>query len=359
LEAARKGITLLQNKDNLLPLNKEQTSRIVVLGQLADKEVIGDHGSSQVHPKYVVTPLQGLANISPSTEVVFYGGQNLDHAKELAKDADAVVFVVGYNHDDEGEYVSADQNTSYTGAIGGDRVESLGLHEDEIQLINTVGPVNANSIVVLVGGNMIMMTEWKDRVSAVLMTYYAGMEGGTAIAEILFGDVNPSGKLPYVIPFKENDLPQVNWDTDSQWYDYYHGYAKLEKEGVKPLLPYGFGLSYTTFAVSGAAFTTDGLEIVASCMVKNTGNVKGTEVVQMYVGFKNSSIDRPVKLLRGFTRVALKPGESKHVTISCPVEKVKWYNPQTNSWELEHMNYEVYIGTSSDNKDLLAGSILL
>jgi len=359
LEAARKGITLLQNKGQLLPLNKEKTIRIAVLGQLADKEAIGDHGSSQVHPKYVVSPLQGLANISPLTEVVFYGGQNIEHAKELAKEADAVVFVVGYNHDDEGEFVSADQNTAYTGAVGGDRVESLGLKKEEIELIKTVGPVNSNSIAVLVGGNTIMLADWKDSVGAIIMSYYAGMEGGTAIAEIIFGDVNPSGKLPFVIPCNESDLPQVDWDTNSQWYDYYHGYAKLEKEGITPLLPYGFGLSYTTFSVFDAVFSTDKTVITASCVIKNTGSIQGTEVAQMYIGFKNSNIDRPVKLLRGFTRVELEPGESKYVTISCPVEKIKWYNPQTNDWELEHMDYEVYIGTSCDNNDLLIGSISL
>jgi len=359
LESARKGITLLQNKNGVLPFNKEIVKHIVVLGKLAELEVIGDHGSSEVHPKYIVTPLQGIANIAPSTEVIFYSGEDLDHAKELAKNADAVVFVVGYNHDDEGEYISEEETSGYTGTVGGDRFKSLGLHPDEVQLIKTVGPVNEKSTAVLIGGNMIMMEEWKDCVSSIIMAYYAGMEGGTAIAEIIFGDINPSGKLPFVVPHKESDLPQVNWDTTSQFYQYYHGYTKLEKEGIEPLLPYGFGLSYTTFEISDSAFETDGKKVTAACKVSNKGKRAGSEVVQMYVGFKNSKVDRPIKILRGFQRISLEAGEIKESLISCPVDKLCWYNPDTDKMELEHMEYEIYIGTSSDNNDLMASTILL
>lgn len=204
-----------------------------------------------------------------------------------------------------------------------------------------------------------MMEEWKNSVSAIIMAYYAGMEGGTAIAEILFGDVNPSGKLPYVIPFKESDLPQVNWDTQSQWYEYYHGYAKLEKEGIKPSVPYGYGLSYTSFDVNNPTFKADADTVTANCEVTNTGEIAGTEVIQMYIGFKNSSVDRPIKLLRGFKRVTLEPKESKQVTITCPTNQLCWYNPDSNKMELEHMDYEIYIGTSSANEDLLTGTFKL
>ncbi|HHT43761.1 MAG TPA: glycosyl hydrolase [Firmicutes bacterium] len=359
-ECAEKGITLLQNTDNVLPLNKNKLNQILVLGELADKGVIGDYGSSRVFPKYIVTPLQGITDAVPNNvEVVYYSGEDLEHARKLAGQADAVVFVVGYDHDDEGEYVSEDQTDAYTGGIGGDRVNSLGLHQHEIDLIKAVGPVNKNSVAVLIGGNMIMMTEWKDDVSGILMAYYPGMEGGTALANIIFGDVNPSGKLPYVVPYKEEDLPQVEWDTTEQFYEYYHGYAKLEREGVEPLLPYGFGLSYTTFEVKDAKFNTDGQSVTAQCTVTNTGGRAGAEVVQMYVGFSNSKVHRPVKILRGFARVELEAGESKDVTISCPVEKLRWYNEETNAWELEKMEYEVYIGTSSADRDLLQGKVTI
>lgn len=358
LEAAEKGITLLQNRNNVLPFDRDKITRIAVFGRLADKEVTGDFGSSRVYPKYVVTPLQGISKAAPGAEVIFDEGKDLERARKLAREVDAVVFVVGYDHNDEGEYVPEDIVGGGTNFKGGDR-RDLGLHRDEIELIKAVGPENRNSVVVLLGGNMIMMTEWKDYVSAILMAYYPGMEGGTAIGRIIFGDVNPSGKLPFVVPYKEEHLPQVNWDTTYQYYGYYHGYAKLEKEGITPLFPYGFGLSYTTFKIEDAKFGVEDGQVVAQCRITNTGNREGAEVLQMYVGFKNSKVDRPVKLLRGFKRVELKPGESKEVIISCPIEKLCWYNPVTNNWELEKMDYEVYIGTSSDNRDLLQGKISL
>lgn len=356
LKAAREGITLIKNENDILPL-KDTLKKIVVLGKLGDKEVIGDHGSSQVRPAYVVTPLQGIANAIPKAQVVYYSGENLKHAKELAQNADAVIFVVGYDYNDEGEYISENEFESYTGAAGGDRKNSLGLHKNEIELIKAVGPENSNSVAILIGGNMIMIEEWKKSVNAIIMAYYPGMEGGTAVGEIVFGHVNPSGKLPFVIPFREEDLPIVNWDTTYQWYNYYHGYAKLEKEEIEPSVPYGFGLSYTKFNFSNAEFCTSEKDVIAKCIVRNIGKVSGDEVVQMYIGFKNSSIDRPVKLLRGFSRVNLKPGESKEVIITCPKDELCWYNVNTNKMELEHMEYEVYIGNSSINSDLCVGAV--
>ncbi len=357
-KAAREGITLIQNKNNTLPFCKKKTKTVALIGKLGKKGNIGDFGSSRVFPAYVVTPFEGIQNVLGDAEILYSDGSDLAEAARIAQEADAVVFVVGYDHDDEGEYVADDPDNAYTGAIGGDR-KNLGLHKDEVELIKAVGPVNPNSAVVLIGGNMIMMTEWKDCVSSILMAYYPGQEGGNAIAEILFGDVNPSGKLPFVVPYKESDLPQVNWDTDSQWYNYYHGYTKLEKEDVAPLLPYGFGLSYTTFDLKDSSFHADSQNVSASCKVKNTGAVDGDQVVQMYVGFRNSQVDRPVKILRGFERVSLKAGETKDVVITCPIEKLKWYNPETAGWELEHMEYEVYIGFSSGRNDLEEGKIVL
>lgn len=359
--AARESITLIKN-DGVLPLDKKAVKKLAVIGKLADYENIGDHGSSCVYPKYVVTPLQGIAAVAPEVQVLYEDGSDLEAAKKAAAEADAVVFVVGYNFDDEGEYISGDDFGSMSGAaesVGGDRKPGLGLHKDEENLIRQVGPVNKKSAVVMIGGNTITMKEWQDSVGAALMAYYPGQEGGTVIAEILFGDVNPSGKLPYVIPVDEKDLPQVDWEATEQYYEYYHGYTKLEKEGIAPLYPYGHGLSYTTFEVSAPSFTADDEKVTAVCKVKNTGDMAGTEVVQMYVGFGHSKVDRPVKILRGFTRVDLQPGEEKEVTITCPVEKLAYYNPSTRQMEVEKMEYEMYIGTSSADKDLLKGSIQL
>lgn len=357
-EAAEKGITLIKN-DGVLPLNRSEVKRVALIGKLANTAIIGDHGSSWVRPPYVVTPEEGLKKLHPASEVVFDDGSDLERAKKLAADADAVVFVVGYNYDDEGEFVSAEEVNNYTGAMGGDRKQSLGLHADEIELLRQVGPVNPKSTAVLVGGNMIMMTEWYDCVNAVMMAYYPGMEGGTAIAEILYGDVNPSGKLPYVVPFSEEDLPYVDWEATDQYYEYYHGYTRLEKNGVKPMIPYGFGLSYTTFDISEPKVSAVDENLVVSAKVKNTGSMDGDEVVQVYVGFENSKVDRPVKQLRGFQRVSVKAGEEVEVTITTPLEKLKWYDPTHREWKLEHMVYSIYVGSSAAEEDLVKTEITL
>ncbi|MDA3845913.1 MAG: glycoside hydrolase family 3 C-terminal domain-containing protein [Vallitaleaceae bacterium] len=359
LESARKGITLLKNEGSVLPLDAETTKNILVVGELAKADITGDQGSSWVRPPYLVTVLEGISKVNELTRVTFDDGKDIEKTKQLAADNDAVVFVVGYNHDDEGEYVPFDDAEGHSGSMGGDRRESLGLHDKDIELIKTVGPINEQSIVVLIGGNTIMMTEWEADVSGIIMAYYPGMEGGRAIAEILYGKVNPSGKLPYVIPYKETDLPQVDWHATVQHYDYYHGYAKLEKEGVKPLRPYGFGLSYTTFDITDAKFNVEDGDLKASCTVKNTGSLGGTEVVQLYVGFGESAIDRPVKLLRGFTRVELNPGETATAVITCPIESLSYYNEEMNQMMVESMTYEAYIGSSSDNSDLIKGSFVL
>ncbi|MDR2784885.1 MAG: glycoside hydrolase family 3 C-terminal domain-containing protein [Treponema sp.] len=364
LKAAQEGITLLKNDwgpgapGPVLPFKREAVKTIAVIGKLGEKPNIGDYGSSRVFPRYVVSPVEGIRRAAPDARVIFDDGSDIDRAKKAAASADAVVFVVGFDHGDEGEYVAGEGADNYTEAIGGDR-KTLNLHDDEIALINAAGPQNKNSAAVIIGGNTTMITGWMDKIGGIVMAYYPGQEGGTAIAQILFGDINPSGKLPYVQPVRETDLPQLNWDTTNQWYDYYHGYAKLEKEGKQPLYPYGFGLSYTTFKAAEPQFGVSGGAVTASCTVTNTGNRRGTEVVQLYIGFSHSSVDRPVKLLRGFARVELDPGQSRAVDLRCPLEKLEWYNPRSPGFEFEHMEYDVYIGTSSADKDLLKGSVKL
>jgi len=191
------------------------------------------------------------------------------------------------------------------------------------------------------------------------MAYYPGMEGGNALAEILFGDVNPSGKLPFVVPVKEEDLPKVDWEATDQYYEYYHGYTRLDKNGVKPLVPYGFGLSYTTFSIEAPSASVEGDELVTKVKVTNTGDRDGAEVVQLYVGFENSAVDRPVRQLRGFEKVFLKTGESKEVTVKTPLEKLKYYNPVDRQWVLEHIEYPVYLGSSEALEDLVETKIKL
>ena len=356
LQSAREGITLIQNKEKVLPFDEKSVKKLAVIGRLANEKTIGDHGSSQVYPAYVVSILEGLKRRLPDTEILYENGTDTESVQNAARQADAVVFVVGYDYNDEGEYVLKDESNTELGGYGGDRKDSIGLHPEDICLIQQAGPCNPNSAVILIGGNTIMMEEWKDCVSAVLMAYYPGMEGGTAVAEILFGDVNPSGKLPFVIPRSEKDLPEVDWEAREQWYDYYHGYMKLEKEKKEPATPFGFGLSYTEFAISEPVFSVKDGKVSAECRIENTGDREGCEVLQFYAGFSHSRVDRPIKSLCGFKRISLMPKEKKKVRIECPVWELAWYNQDIGGWEIEKMIYEGYIGTSSAESDLLQGS---
>jgi len=357
-KAAEESITLIRN-EGMLPLRRSEIRRLAVIGKLADTADIGDHGSSQVRPAYTVTPLEGIRKAAPDAEIVYNDGTDVESVKKTVADADAAIYVVGYNHNDEGEFISADKTSNYTGAIGGDRKNGLGLHPEDIRLIQETGKINPKTAVVLIGGNMIMMSDWYDQVNAILMAYYPGMEGGTAIAEILFGDVNPSGKLPFAVPVREEDLPHVDWEAEDQYYEYYHGYTRLEKNGIRPLVPFGFGLSYTTFALSDQVSAVEGDSLKTTVKITNTGKTAGDQVIQLYVGFENSAVDRPVKQLRGFARVSLLPGESKTVQIVTPLEKLKWYNPSFREWQLEKMEYPVYIGFSEAAEDQVETSVTI
>jgi beta-glucosidase len=243
--------------------------------------------------------------------------------------------------------------------MGGDRKLSLGLRPRDVGLIRAVCAANPRTAVVLIGGGMIMVEEWKSAAPAILMAYYPGMEGGTAIAQTLFGDSNPGGKLPFAVPKRESDLPAVDWEAEKIAYGYYSGYRKLRKDGATPSFPYGFGLSYTSFALSDPVFEASSEEIRASCTLRNSGSRRGDEVVQLYVGFSRSKADRPVKTLLGFARVGLDAGEARRVTIRCPAEKLRLYDPDAGTWALERMEYEAYIGTSSADEDALRGSFTL
>jgi len=204
-----------------------------------------------------------------------------------------------------------------------------------------------------------MMEEWKDLVPSILMAWYSGMQGGHALADILLGNTNPSGKLPFTIPKDQNDLPFFDRNADEIEYGYYHGYTLMEKEKREPAFPFGYGLSYTKYQYDNLQVKTTNDSIMASVDVSNIGSRSGEEIVQLYVGFENSKVDRPIKLLRGFTRVALNPSEMKTVSIEVKKKNLAWYNPETKSWEIEKINYSVYVGPSSNSADLLRTKINL
>lgn len=352
-EAAEKSIVLLKNKYNTLPLYREKIKKLAIIGKLANRANIGDHGSSMVHPVYTISPLEGLMRyLGDSAEISFADGSDLDRAEEIAARADAAVIVAGYDHNDEGEYISARAN------VGGDR-DSLSLHPEDIRLINVVAKKNRLCVVVLVGGSVIMMEEWRHNVSAILMSWYAGMEGGIAIARTLFGEVNPSGKLPFTIPKKTEDLPYFDKDADTIEYSYYHGYTLFDRKGIEAAFPFGFGLSYTSFAYSRLWVTVKEDVIVVSVEVTNTGKRRGAEVVQLYIGPENTAADRPMKLLKGFQKVCIDPGKKEQVTISVPYRELALYNPESASWEIEKMKYNLYVGPSSRKEDLLKAEFTL
>ncbi len=352
-EAAEKSIVLLKNKYNTLPLSREKIKNLAIIGKLANQANIGDHGSSMVHPLYTISPLEGLVRyIGNSVEISFADGSDLERAEEITARADAVVIVAGYDHNDEGEYIAARPN------VGGDR-DSLSLHHEDIRMINAIAKKNRYCVVVAVGGSAIMMEEWRNNVSAILISWYSGMEGGMAIARTLFGDVNPSGKLPFTIPKKAEDLPYFDRDADTIEYGYYHGYTLFDRRGIESAFPFGFGLSYTSFTYNHLRVTAKEEMIVLSVEVTNTGKHRGDEVVQLYIGLENTAADRPIKLLKGFRKVSIDPGKKERVTISVPYRELALYNPESASWEIEKMKYNLYVGPSSWKEDLLRAEFTL
>jgi beta-glucosidase len=254
---------------------------------------------------------------------------------------------------DEGEYIEGSDDIS---ARGGDR-DSLRLHEADEALIAKIASANAHCIVVLEGGTAFIIEAWKAKVPAILMAWYPGMEGGTAIGKILFGETSPSGKLPLVFPKSEDQLPFFDKTADSIEYDYYHGYKLLDKNGDEPAFPFGFGLSYTTYAYENLRLqkqlfsSTELIEIMVD--VTNTGDRVGEEIVQLYVGYTNSRVDRPVKELKGFARVTLEAGTTKTVTISVDPADLAYYDVATKSWIVEPIEYTIFVGGSSRTADLL------
>lgn len=347
LKAAEKGMVLIKNANKIMPLDKNKIQKMAIFGKYAKVINIGDYGSSRVSVNEVSTPLKGITKyLGESIEIVYSNGKNPIRAKEIAKEADVSVIVVGLNWRDEGEYIKELR-------IGGDR-DKLSLHDNDIELIKVVASENRNCIVVLIGGSAITMEEWKDQVPAILMAWYSGVEGGNALARILFGEINPGGKLPFTIPKDPDDLPFFDKNADEIEYGYYHGYTLFDKKGLEPAFPFGFGLSYTSFNYSNLKANVKDDKVVATVELKNTGKVAGDEVVQLYIGFENSKVDRPIKLLKGFSRVNIKPNEVKNIKIEVPLKNLAWYNPVSNEWEIEKIQYTLYVGSSSRKEDLLS-----
>ena len=362
--SAEKSIVLLKNQNDLLPLSKKDLKKIAIIGELAKGKNTGDKGSSYVKPPYVVTILEGMQNyLFRTAEVVYHDGKNVEEAKQIAQSADAVLIVAGYRFNDEGEYVINDpKKKGQRSKDGGDR-ERLTLHKEEETLIQSIAASNPKTIISLIGGSAIIMENWKNEVASIIMTWYPGMEGGNALARILFGEVSPSGKLPFTIPQSADDLPTFDAFADDANYGYYHGYTLFDKKEIESAFSFGFGLSYTKFEYKKLQIQKVEIDntktLNTSVTINNIGNKEGEEVCQLYIGFKNSKIDRPVKLLKGFQKVNIPVGESRTVNFQIPVTDLAYYNPTSKQWETENMEYEVYVGGSSKEGDLLKSNFFV
>ncbi len=341
-EAAEKGAVLLKNESAALPLDESALSRLAVVGLLADTPNTGDTGSSNTSPSFIVTPLQGIEEaVGSAVTIDHIGKDSLEPADEtFIQQADAAIVVSGLTSDDEGEGLIA----------AGDRLE-LGLSPERVALIQNVAALNPRTIVVLEGGSAITMGDWLPDIEALLMAWYPGQMGGHAIANLLFGDANPSGKLPLTIPRSVDDLPPFDAISKSVTYQYFHGYRHIDREGLDPQFEFGFGLSYTTFAIDelqadrSSAAAEDIVRF--SVDVTNTGSVAGAEVVQLYVTYPGSVVARANLELKGFQKVTLEPGETQTVEIELPVNSLAYYDVAESAWVLEGLTHEVHVGTSS------------
>lgn len=349
LKASQQSIVLLQNRDHLLPLDKSKLKRIAVLGPLADFIITNNYNGM---PGKVITALQGIKDrAAAGTEVSFalggmVGGKANDWVKEsieapvdadaelkkaveLARGSDVAIICIG--------------TTAATEQEGRDR-KTLGLTGNQEELVKAVLAVNLRTIVVQMSAGPLTVPWVKEKVPAMLQAWWPGEEGGHAIADVIFGEVNPAGRLPHTVYASEKQVPPMDE------YDVTKGFTYMYLNG-EPLYPFGHGLSYTDFKYSGLKLSTEEVKadgnVNVSVEITNTGKLAGDEVVQLYVHQVKSSVKRPVKELRGFQRISLKPGETKTATLALPANKLAFWDEKTHGFVVEPGAYEVMIGASS------------
>ena len=235
-------------------------------------------------------------------------------------------------------------------ALGGDR-ERLSLNPLDEALIQAVTAANPKTVVAVMAGSAVIMEAWREQAAAILMLWYPGMEGGHALADVLFGRVNPSGRLPCVFPARAEDLPVFDRDATAITYDLWHGYRKMERDGAAPAFPFGFGLSYSRFEYASLRLAkdqlsaSDGLE--ATVDVTNVSDRPGEEVVQLYVAAIASKVERAPKELKAFARAALGPGETRAVRLVVPVAELAYYDEGAADWVVESIAYAAIVGRHS------------
>ncbi len=334
-EVAERSLVLLENR-GALPL--APGASLVVTGRLADVENIGDTGSSDVDAPDVVTIAEGLVDEADGRAVTAIPPDELaDRAAELTA-ADAVIVVVGLTSEDEGEGLVA----------AGDR-ESLDLRAEDVAAIAAAAAASDRVVVVLYGGAAIAMP-WLADVEAVVMAWYPGARGGTAVARALYGEVNPSGRLPQTFPVADADLPLFDNVSLDVSYDAFHGYRHLDRTGVAALFPFGHGLSYTSFDVGAPELDADEVAldgaIRVTVEVQNTGAVDGIETVQLYVGPVDEDPTRPARALQAFAQVALAAGERAPVTLEVPASALRVF--EAGAWVDRPGSYRLEVARSAE-----------
>ena len=355
LEAGKRAIVLLKNTDNILPLKKSGT--IALVGPNADVLPITSFGSSEItDPAYKISTRQGISNAAPSLNVKYAKGCDINSgdtsgfqdAKNAASGADVVVFVGGLDNTQEGE--------AYGERAGKDRTGgSVMLPGQHGALIKQLAAVNPNVVVVLQSGGIVSVGSAVDSIKGLVYAWYCGSEGGDAIAQVLFGDYNPAGRLPIAMPVNDGQLPDwSNLDFTNDMISGF-GYRRFDKSAEKPLFNFGHGLSYTTFSYKNLRISNDHVEgkkgVTVSVDVTNTGTRDGDEVAQLYLS-SNISVPMPVKQLRGFKRLTLAVGETKTVDFQLTPYELSYWSVAHKHYFVDKGNYVARVGGSSDNLPL-------
>jgi beta-glucosidase len=359
---ADEAIVLLKNSDNLLPLKAEEVQTLAVVGANANRKHAGAGGSSQVKAYYEVTPLEGLQNLlGETTEISFAPGYEIApdaeanaeliaEAVAAVSNADAAIFVGGWIHG----WSDLWEDNAYDAEVV-DKPD-MQMPFGQNQLIEAILDANPNTIIVLMGGGPMDMRAWQADAKGILQAWYPGMEGGNALADIIFGNVNPSGKLPMTFPVKLEDspahavakleLPVTSLETEYTE-DIFVGYRYYDTYEVEPAFAFGHGLSYTSFDYANLNITKGASSVTVSIDITNTGELAGKEVVQVYVHDEASSLDRPQKELKAFQKVELAPGATETVTFELGENAFSYYDDTKSAWVLEPGSFTLLIGSSS------------
>ena len=367
---ATEGIVLLKNENNFFPINPNEKLTIAVIGENATKSMTVGGGSSELKAQYEISPLEGIQKRYPNATILYSMGyssgpsaygrvippkENQDSLKqaaiETAKKADIVLFVGGLN------------KNHHQDCEGGDRL-SYDMPYNQDALLDGLIAANPNVGVVLVSGNAVAMP-WITKVKGLMQAWYLGSDAGYALADVISGDVNPSGKLPFSFPVKLEDnaahsFGELSYPGDSinQYYKegILVGYRWFDTKKIKPQFPFGFGLSYTTFEYSDlktnkSEYAKDD-SITVSFTLKNTGKVAGAETAQLYVSDPKCSVMRPTKELKGFDKVLLQPGELKEVSITVQVSSFAFYSEEGKNWLVEPGDFVLQVNSSSAQNKL-------